>query len=740
MKRSFTSRKVEQFKKLATRLQKMVNSGQFKELSRKKQGMLVARFQRVSKQVQNLLPTAKFQKLATAFAVTGALATATPAVAQVQFGAPQSPMFNIDFNNSTTIGEPKPALVDIDGDGDLDMFLAGRDGEIHYYENTGDATNPAFGNPVPDPFGMSYVGVLAQMAFGDMDGDGDMDALIGELYGDLYYFQNTGTAAAPAFATPVANPFSITATGSYAAKPAIADMDGDGDLDILIGTLYGDVLYYQNTGTASSPQFGASQVNPFGISAAYYYASPSLTDMDNDGDFDLFLGLVVSLYGGEMRYYENIGTATAPDFGTYLLSANLNSYISYNGLTTGDLDNDGDLDIIHGDGDGYSYTASVSFIENTGTAASPTFGTPVPSPFGMNFGDNIILNPQIAVADMDSDGDMDFMLGDFLGELRYYKNTGGNTFAAAQTSPFGLQPTGLINISPRLVDIDDDGDMDLFYGDAYGSITYHENIGTAASPMFGLAVTNPIGLTPAPYYAASIVFADMDNDGDMDAMVGSGDGTNPVVKYRENTGTSTAPQFAAPVTNVITVPVGSIYFASVAVADVDRDGDFDVLLGGDYYGTHYYYENTGTPTAPTFGTPVTDPFGLYSVSSFNFPVLADMDGDTDIDLILTTNGGDSYYFENTAFGVNTNQVAVADAFKVFPNPAKDFVTVQMDEVAGETVIIEVVNSMGQVVYQDQVAAMGSINETLATKSLEAGLYILRLSTNEEVFTKTFVKQ
>ena len=736
MKQFFTSRKVEQFKKLATRLQKMVNSGQFKELSRKKQGMLVARFQRVSKQVQNLLPTAKFQKLATAFAVAGALATATPAVAQVQFGAPQSPMFNIDFNSSTTIGEPKPALVDIDGDGDLDMFLAGSGGEIHYYENTGDATNPAFGNPVPDPFGMSGVGVYAQMAFGDMDGDGDMDALIGELYGDLYYFQNTGTAAAPAFATPVANPFSITATGSYAAKPAIADMDGDGDLDILIGTLYGDVLYYQNTGTASSPQFGASQANPFGISAAgYYYLSPSLADMDNDGDFDLFLG-VVGGYGGEMRYYENTGTATTPAFGAYSLPANLNGYISYNGLTTGDLDNDGDFDIIHGD----DYTTSVSFVENTGTAASPTFGTPVPSPFGMNFADNTVALPQMAAADMDSDGDMDFMVGDYYGDLRYYENTGGNTFAAAQTNPFGLQSTGLYIINPSLVDIDGDGDMDLFYGDYFGGITYHENMGTAMSPMFGSAVSNPIGLTAAPYYLASIVFADMDDDGDMDAMVSSGGTVSSVVEYRENTGTSTSPQFAAPVTNVITVPGGYNYFASVAVADVDRDGDFDVLLGGDYYGTHYYYENTGTPTAPTFGTPVTDPFGLYSVSSFNFPVLADMDGDTDIDLILTTNGGDSYYFENTAFGVNTNQVAVADAFKVFPNPAKDFVTVQMDEVAGETVIIEVVNSMGQVVYQDQVAAMGSINETLATKSLEAGLYILRLSTNDEVFTKTFVKQ
>ena len=119
---------------------------------------------------------------------------------------------------------------------------------------------------VANPFGMSYIGQDIQMAVADLDGDGDYDALLGEMSGSFYYYENTGTAIAPAFAAPVMNPFNLTNIARNESTPEFGDLDGDGDLDLIVGALNADILYFENTGTTIAPAFAAMQANPFGLS------------------------------------------------------------------------------------------------------------------------------------------------------------------------------------------------------------------------------------------------------------------------------------------------------------------------------------------------------------------------------------------------------------------------------------------------------------------------------------------
>ena len=95
---------------------------------------------------------------------------------------------------------------------------------------------PAFAAPSTNPFGLADVGFRAAPAFADLDGDGDLDALVGNSLGNTLFFRNTGSAVAPAFAAPSTNPFGLADVGSQAA-PAFADLDGDGDLDAFVGEL-----------------------------------------------------------------------------------------------------------------------------------------------------------------------------------------------------------------------------------------------------------------------------------------------------------------------------------------------------------------------------------------------------------------------------------------------------------------------------------------------------------------------
>ncbi len=281
------------------------------------------------------------------------VAVAGPSFAAApEFDPPQLNPHGI--SNSGTYASP--SFADIDGDGDLDLFVgvgandAGGGvayGKTMFMENQGSASVPAFGAAQTNPFGLVSVGTFHGPALGDIDDDGDLDMFVGVRSGDLVYQGNSGSASVPAFGAPQTNPFGLTGLGvdTY-ALPALGDIDGDGDLDMLVGNLAGDVVFFENNGTASTPAFGSPETNPFGLQrVAAGSGAPTFDDVDHDGDLDAFSGDL----DGNAVFFENIGTASTPLFTDQLTNRfGMQDVGKYSAPCFGDIDGDGDLDALIG--------------------------------------------------------------------------------------------------------------------------------------------------------------------------------------------------------------------------------------------------------------------------------------------------------------------------------------------------------------------------------------------------------
>ena len=200
------------------------------------------------------------------------------------------PILQTSFNYAPTFG-------DLDGDGKKDMVLGEFDGKLRYFKNTGTAQNPVF-TFTASQFDAISVAQSSAPLLVDIIGDTLLDLLIGDSGGHLAFYRNDGTATNYHF-TLVNAQIPGIAVGNDAA-PTAADIDGDGDKDLLIGNRLGKVYCYRNDGSASSPNFVLASNNYAGISLTLY-AVPALVDINNDGDYDLFMG---SIKGG-LFYYEN---------------------------------------------------------------------------------------------------------------------------------------------------------------------------------------------------------------------------------------------------------------------------------------------------------------------------------------------------------------------------------------------------------------------------------------------------
>ena len=271
-----------------------------------------------------------------------------------EFAAPRENPFNL----ISITGLAAPALADLDGDDDYDLIAGNQDGDFFYFENTGSPTTPAFADPQTNLFNLINVGRVSAPALADLDGDDDYDLIAGNQDGNFVYFENTGSPTTPAFADPQTNLFNLINVGG-ATAPALADLDDDGNLDLIAGNQDANFFYFENTGSPIAPSFADPQTNHFGLtSLPYREATLTLADLDGDGDYDLIAGE----YGGDFFYFENIGTpinAVFADPQTNLFGlARITAGSSH--LASVDLDGDRDYDLIAGDLNG-----NFVYFENT---------------------------------------------------------------------------------------------------------------------------------------------------------------------------------------------------------------------------------------------------------------------------------------------------------------------------------------------------------------------------------------
>jgi len=191
-----------------------------------------------------------------------------------------------------------PAFADIDADGDLDLLIGRKDGRVDFYRNIG-TPQSALWHFIPDHFDFVDVGGYASPALADIDGDSDLDLFVGQTYGKIYFYRNDGTPESAAW-TLVSEDFESIDVGSYSA-PTLGDLDSDGDFDLLVGNDEGKLRFYRNDGTGSS--FSIVFITDYYDSIDVGDRStPFLCDFDSDGDPDLFVGES----NGGLHYYRNL--------------------------------------------------------------------------------------------------------------------------------------------------------------------------------------------------------------------------------------------------------------------------------------------------------------------------------------------------------------------------------------------------------------------------------------------------
>jgi hypothetical protein len=320
-----------------------------------------------------------------------------------------------------TNGYNAPSLGDVDGDGDPDLLVGVLENtpveNLLFLENTGTDAQPDYALRTRRFLSTLDVGGTSVPAVVDLDGDGDRDVVVGndrEPGGPsarLHVLENVGSSTTPIFEHRTEPLLSDPDQGSHFA-PAFADIDADGDPDLFLGTAAGTVRFYRNTGTPTAPQFERVPEGDVELPRGNF-ATPAFADIDADDDRDLFVGS--SSGEGVVAFYRNVESSRPEDF--FELESEKYAGIQTNVRRThpafADLEGDGTLDLYLGT------LTGVSVYRNSGTPEAAAFAAP---PDSLALPLRSLAAP--ALADLDGDRRPDLLAGGDGGGLKFFAGTG----------------------------------------------------------------------------------------------------------------------------------------------------------------------------------------------------------------------------------------------------------------------------------------------------------------------------
>ncbi|MDD3626135.1 MAG: FG-GAP-like repeat-containing protein, partial [bacterium] len=363
-----------------------------------------------------------------------------------------------------------------------------------------------------------------------------------------------------------------------------------------------------------------------------------------DGDLDMILTGVTGVSTFISRIYVNNGSGSFSEINPGNLQ-DLNRSAS----VLGDLDNDGDLDLIlAGSSDDSMNSGGWSGIyQNDGSGNFTLINT------GQLPG---VLVPELVLGDLDNDGDLDLIIvgwdsGSDSWISKIFQNNGSGSFSEINSGQLVTSHEASLSLG----DFDNDGDLDLIMTGGAAMSNYSRIYQNDGSGSF--TEINAGQLTPM--YSSDCVLGDLDNDGDLDLIL-SGDSTNPITECYINNGSGNFTRYyCSPVSNAL----GS----EMVLGDFDNDGDLDLILTGSPDATHQmskvYRNIVGTSnTAPSVPAGLT----VQSVSGFwNFSWTASTDDHTSnamlrYNIAVSTSGSGIYNYISDAILYPPGQATVGN--------------------------------------------------------------------------------
>ncbi|MCS7077247.1 MAG: T9SS type A sorting domain-containing protein [Bacteroidia bacterium] len=687
------------------------------------------------------------------------------------------------------LNAPQFSEIDLNNDGFMDLFVFERaNNKIHTYLNNGIIGTVSYtyapqyisNFPQASDYNPSKSGTWALLR--DYNYDSKPDLFLG-MPGSVWVFKNISTPTSiefTLFKKPLKATYTSATANLYVAQndlPDIIDVDNDGDLDVMSWDVLGIGIYWFKNksqelyGHADSLAFDAigcwgnisedgtetPMLGYFGSGCPIYlskteriqHAGSTLTliDFDNDGDKDILVGGpgIPTLWSAT-----NGGTASSANFVSYTLS-----YPSTNPYNVPifpaayylDVNNDNKKDLIVATNEmamnAITDTKSSIWVYlNTGTSSAPIFNTlPITAWLQsdmIDVGNNAIPT----FFDYNADGLEDIIIANegevsssgnlMLGNLTLYKNIGTATSPSYQkiTDNYAnVKNDTLRGIAATFGDIDGDGDKDMVIGDQTGKFHYYQNVAGAGNPaVFAPVVKNAFGGIDVGSFATPLLY-DMDSDGKLDLIAGNQNGK---IFYYHNKGTITSPNFVLEDSFFGEVDVrrygyGSSAFAVPCIVDLNKNNNYDLLVGSQS-GYLYYYPDVQGLVSSTY---VHTKFTLQDSSFQNIehglrcaPAKTDWnnDGYDDIALGLVT-GGLKMYQNNGVLSTEFLQFLPFNKIQFYPNPAQNLIHIEFTAYPIKEYFIRITDITGKTLKS--ISVQNDVKQySVDVDDLENGLYII----------------